>query len=216
MALPIDLVVFDLDGTLVDSLPDIAAAANHALGRLGLPERPLEVHRRLIGQGEKKFIRRLLGEEHQHLFDQALKYYLEYYLGHAGSRATVYPGVKETLPRLRSLPLAVLSNKRTDLCVEVLKAMGLAEFFRAIRGGDSYGALKPSGDGLLALIRELGGEPAKTLMVGDKPEDVLTGREAGARTAALTYGYSDPETLKAAGPDYLLDSFPQVAELLGR
>jgi phosphoglycolate phosphatase len=212
----INLIVFDLDGTLVDSLPDLATAANHALQRLGLPAQPLEAHRRMIGAGEKNFVRRFLGPDHQDLFDDALRHYLEYYAAHLGDHSRVYSGVMETLARLVPINMAVLSNKREDLSRGVVEIMGLADFFQMVRGGDSYGVLKPSPEGLSALIRELGGDPARTLMVGDKPEDVLTGRGAGARTAALTYGYGEVAAITSSQPDNLLSAFPQVAELVGR
>lgn len=215
MTLAIDLIVFDLDGTLVDSLPDLAAAANFALRHLGLPERPLEEHRRMIGHGEANYVRRFLGPDHQELFDQALGLYLQYYSRHLGERCQVYPGVAETLARLLPRKMAVLSNKREDLTRRVLQVMGLERFFVQVRGGDSYGVLKPDPSGLQALMRELGAEPGRTLMVGDKPEDVLTGRGAGSFTAALICGYSEPEVLGAAAPDYLLESFSRLAELPG-
>jgi phosphoglycolate phosphatase len=211
----INLVVFDLDGTLVDSLPDLAVAANHALRRLGLPEYPLEVHQKMIGGGEKNYVRRLLGDEYQHLFPQALELYLEHYSRHLGDRTRVYPGVAETLARLSSMKMTVLSNKREDLCRGVVQNMGLAGFFQAVRGGDSYGVLKPSPEGLGALIRELEEDPTRALMVGDKPEDILTGRGAGVYTAAVTYGYGDLSAINAAQPDNLLTTFSQVADLLG-
>lgn len=211
----IHLIVFDLDGTLVDSLPDLAVAANHALRQLGLPEHPPADHQKMIGRGEKNYVRRFLGPDHQHLFDQALALYLEHYSRHLGDRTRVYPGVSETLPRLSSLKMAVLSNKRADLCQRVVQVMGLAGFFQAVRGGDSYGVLKPSPQGLDALVRELGAEPTRTLMVGDKPEDIQTGRGAGVNTIAVTYGYGDVAKLTAARPDNLLDSFSQLADLLG-
>lgn len=211
----IDLLVFDLDGTLVDSLPDLAVAANHALRQLGLPEQPPAEHQKMIGGGEKNYVRRFLGPDHQHLFDQALDLYLQHYSRHLGDWSRVYPGVRETLSRLASLKMAVLSNKRQDLCQRVLQVMGLADFFQAVRGGDSYGVLKPSPEGLAALIRELEGEPTRTLMVGDKPEDIQTGRGAGVNTAAVTYGYGDLSKLAASQPDHLLNAFSQVADLLG-
>lgn len=209
----IDLIVFDLDGTLVDSLPDLAAAANSALRRLGLPEQPLMAHQKMIGAGEKNYVRRFLGPEHQDLYDQALALYLEHYSRHLGDQSRVYEGVTETLARLATFKKAVLSNKREDLSRKVVAVMGLAGFFQVVRGGDSYGVLKPSPEGLSALIRELAEDPARTLMVGDKPEDVLTGRGAGARTAALTCGYGDPEALAASAPDFVLNSFSRLAEL---
>jgi phosphoglycolate phosphatase len=215
MVQAIDLIVFDLDGTLVDSVPDLAAAANHALRRLGLPEQSAEAHKKMIGAGEKNYVMRFLGPDHQDLFDQALALYLEYYSQHLGDQTRVYPGVKETLTRLSAWKKAVLSNKREDLSRQVVEVMGLAGFFQAVRGGNSYGVLKPSGEGLSALIKELGSDPARTFMVGDKPEDVLTGRGAGTRTVALTCGYSDPEALTAAAPEFMLDHFSELAKLFG-
>jgi phosphoglycolate phosphatase len=211
----IDLIVFDLDGTLVDSMPDVAAAANRALRRLGLPEHPLEAHKKMIGGGEKAYVRRFLGPEHQDLFDQALDLYLGHYSHHLGDQSRVYPGVKETLGRLASYKKAVLSNKREDFSRQVVEVMGLAGFFEAVRGGNSYGVLKPSSEGLTALINELGNDPARTFMVGDKPEDVLTGLGAGTKTVALTSGYGDPEALAGAAPDFTLSSFTQLTDLFG-
>jgi phosphoglycolate phosphatase len=214
MTRSIDLVVFDLDGTLVDSLPDLAAAANAALRRLGLPQHPIEAHRRMIGGGEKTYVQRFLGPDHTHFFDQALTFYLQHYTRHLGDQTRQYPGVSATLSRLSPLRMAVLSNKREDLSRRVLEVTGLIGFFQAVRGGDSYGVLKPSPEGLSALIGELGGEPARTLMVGDKPEDILAGRHSGVQTAAVSYGYGDLEAIVAANPNNLLDAFSQLEDLL--
>ncbi len=211
----IDLIVFDLDGTLVDSVPDLAAAANHALYRLGLPEHSMEAHKKMVGAGEKNFVRRFLGPDHQDLFDQALVLYLEQYSRHLGDQTRVYSGVKETLTRLANYKKAVLSNKREDLARQVVEVMGLAGFFEVVRGGDSFGVLKPSPEGLSALIKELDSDPVRTFMVGDKPEDVMTGQGAGAHTVALTCGYSDQEALAAARPEFTLNSFSKLTNLFG-
>jgi phosphoglycolate phosphatase len=211
----IDLIVFDLDGTLVDSVPDLATAANHALRRLGLPEQTLEAHKKMIGAGEKNYVRRFLGPDHQDLFNQALALYLEYYSQHLGVQTRVYPGVTETLTRLTFCKKAVLSNKREDLSRQVAEVMGLAGFFQVVRGGNSYGVLKPSGEGLSALIKELTSDPARTFMVGDKPEDVQAGKGAGTHTVALTCGYSNPEALDAVRPEVILDSFSRLVDLFG-
>jgi phosphoglycolate phosphatase len=169
----------------------------------------------MIGAGEKNFVRRFLGPDHQDLYDQALALYLEHYSQHLGDQTRVYPGVMETLTRLAPVKKAVLSNKREDLAQQVIEVMGLSGFFLVVRGGDSFGVLKPSGEGLSALINELGGDHARTFMVGDKPEDILAGRGAEARTVALTCGYSDIETLATARPDFTVDSFSQLTDLFG-
>jgi phosphoglycolate phosphatase len=214
--IPADLIVFDLDGTLVDSLADLAAAANHACRALGLPEHPAAAIQQMIGGGEKTFVRRFIGEEHQDLFEEALGLYLSHYAAHCGDHTRPYPGVKETLATLAAAKrLAVLSNKMERLSRRVVQLMGLAPFFAAVKGGDSYGALKPAPAGLAALIKELGAYPEYTLMVGDKPADILTGRSAGARTLAVTYGYSDAASLQAAGPEAMIGAFPQIQDVLG-
>jgi phosphoglycolate phosphatase len=211
----VDLIVFDLDGTLADSLPDLAAAANYACRRLGLPEHAQQEMGKMIGGGEANFVRRFLGPEHQDRFAEALELYISRYEEHSGDATRLYPGVPETLARLAGRRLAVLSNKMERLCRRVLAAMGIAHFFAAIKGGDSYGALKPSPLPLLSLAREVGVEPSRVLMVGDKPADVLTGREAGARTVAVTYGYGELEALTAAGPDAVLPGLTELPQYLG-
>lgn len=210
----VDLIVFDLDGTLADSLPDLTNAANYALRRLGLSEHPPEAVRGMIGGGERKFMERLVGPEHQARAEDCLGFYLDYYTRHCGDLTRLYPGVPETLERLAGKKLAVLSNKLQRLTAEVLKVMGIADFFKARRGGGTGLPLKPAAEPLRALIRDLQAEPGRTLMVGDKPADVATGRGAGAFTAVVTYGYGDLESLRAAGPDFLLAHFDQLPDIV--
>ncbi|MBM4293492.1 MAG: HAD-IA family hydrolase [Deltaproteobacteria bacterium] len=211
----IDLIVFDLDGTLADSLPDIADAASYACRQLGLPEHPPEAVRDMIGGGERAFARRFLGSEDPRLLGRGLALYLEHYFQHCGDRTRLYPGVKETLPRLADKKLAVLSNKRHSLTELVLQVMGIREFFAALRGAGEL-PLKPDPAALLAVIRELGAKPARTLMVGDKPADVLAGKAAGTLTAAVTYGYGDPEALIATGPDVIVSHFAELADIVAQ
>ncbi len=214
MKIKADLIVFDLDGTLADSLPDLTDAANYACRSLGLPEHSPQEIQQMIGGGEKTFVRRFLGEENQGHFDRAFNLYLEYYSRHCGDKTRLYDGVKETLANLTGKRLAVLSNKMERLSRLLLEALGLASFFEAIRGGDSYDALKPSPQGLASLIQELGGQPQQSLMVGDKPADILTGRGAGAHTLAVTYGYGAIEDLQAAAPEVLISSFPELLDFI--
>jgi phosphoglycolate phosphatase len=210
----LDLIVFDLDGTLADTLPDLTAAANFACRRLGLPEQPPEAIRRMIGGGERKLIERLVGPSHQDRVDACLELYLDHYTRHNGELSRLYPGVAETLGRVSGNKLAVLSNKLQRLTQQTLEALDIAKFFTAIRGGGAGLPLKPAPDHLLALITDLSVGPSRTLMVGDKPADILAGREAGARTAAVTYGYGDLDSLTAASPDFLLQRLAQLPDLL--
>lgn len=210
----VDLIVFDLDGTLVDSLPDLTNAANFACRSLGLPEHSHQEIQGMIGGGERKFVARFLGPGNEGYAEEALKFYLDYYHHHMGDLTRLYPGVQETLEELAGKKLAVLSNKLQSLTEQVLRVMGILPIFLAVRGGGRELALKPSPEPLLALIRDLRADPGRTLMVGDKPADILTGRGAGALTAAVTYGYGDLASIRAAAPDLLMDQFSQLTTLL--
>jgi phosphoglycolate phosphatase len=210
----VDLIVFDLDGTLADTLPDLTAAANFACRRLGLPEHPPEAIRRMIGGGERKLIERLVGPAHQDRVAECLELYLDYYTRHNGELTRVYAGVPETLAIVAGKKLAVLSNKLQRLTRQTLEAMDIARFFAAIRGGGATLPLKPAPDHLLALTADLGVSHARTLMVGDKIADIQAGRAAGAFTAAVTYGYGDLDSLTAASPDFLLARFAQLPDIL--
>ena len=209
-----DLIVFDLDGTLADTLPDLVAAANFACRRLGLPEHPSKAIRGMIGGGELKLIERLLGPAHQDRVEECLELYLDHYTRHNGELTQLYPGVAATLARLAGKKLAVLSNKLQRLTRQTLEAIDIARYFAAIRGGGAGLPLKPAPDPLLALTADLGVEPSRTLMVGDKTADIHAGRGAGTFTAAVTYGYGDLDSLTAASPDYLLQRFPQLPDIL--
>lgn len=209
-----DLIVFDLDGTLADSLPDLAVAANYTCRRLGLPERQPAAIAGMIGGGERKFMERLAGPDHQDLVDDCLAIYLDYYSRHSADLTRLYPGVQETLEKLAGKKLAVLSNKLQRLTEQVLETLGVAHFFKARRGGGAGLPLKPSPEPLTALMRDLGAEPGRTLMVGDKPADISTGRGAGARVVVVTYGYGDLESLQAAAPDFLLARFDQLVDIV--
>jgi phosphoglycolate phosphatase len=210
----VDLIVFDLDGTLADTLPDLTAAANFALGRLGLPGHSPGAVRGMIGGGERKLMERLLGPAHQDRVEECLELYLDHYTRHNGELTRVYPGVPETLGLVSGKRLAVLSNKLQRLTQQALEAVDLARFFTAIRGGGEGLPLKPAPDALVALAADLGVGPSRSLMVGDKIADIKTGREAGAFTAAVTYGYGDLDGLRAASPDFLLGRFAQLPDIL--
>lgn len=210
----VDLVVFDLDGTLADTLPDITAAANFACRRLGLPEHSPEAVRGMIGGGERKLIERLVGPGRQDRVEECRGLYLDHYSRHNGELTRLYPGVRETLALLPGKKLAVLSNKLQRLTRQTLEATGIAGLFAAIRGGGEGLPLKPEPAALLSLTAEMGVVPSRSLMVGDKIADIRAGQEAGAFTAAVTYGYGDLEALRAASPDFLLAQFSQVPDIL--
>ncbi len=208
---PFRLVVFDLDGTLVDTLSDIAGAVNRMLRDLSLPPRPEAEVRSLIGHGVERLIGRIVGAERGPLFDRALGLFLDYRAESGARHCRLYPGVRETLHRLGGIKLAVVSNGRQALVDLVLKACGISVYFQSALGGDSVAGRKPSPCPLLRMARELKTAPAATLMVGDMIVDVETGRAAGIKTCAVTYGFGERDALAAAGADWLID---RIADLL--
>jgi phosphoglycolate phosphatase len=211
----VDFIVFDLDGTLANSLADLTNAANYCGDHLGLPAYDPEAVKGMIGGGERKFIERVVGEGNEDRIDECLGLYLEYYSRHCGDLTRPYPGVKETLEQLsRNKKLAVLTNKRQSLAQCVVEVMGLRRFFAVIRGGGEDLPLKPSPEPLKAVLQDLGAEPARSLMVGDKPADIGAARGAGTYVAAVTYGYGELTDLIAAGPDFIINQISQLLNVI--
>jgi phosphoglycolate phosphatase len=215
--LPVRLVVFDLDGTLVDSVADIASAANRMLARVAphgalLPLPPI---RSFVGDGARELVARVLARaEVEAPVDEALGLFLEAYRSGLLESTRPYPGVVEGLDALRDRPLAVLTNKPGDMSREILAGLGLADrFFRIYGGGDVPGR-KPDPTGLRLILDEVGVPPGEALLVGDSPVDVRTGRNAGTRVAGVTYGLA-PEGFAAEPPDVLVGSLADLAVRMG-
>ncbi len=213
--LPIEsirLLVFDLDGTLIDSRTDLANAVNAMLRQFGRPAQPEPVIATYVGDGVGMLVRRALGDPADEDFlQQALTCFLDYYREHKLDHTYVYDGVKESLEALRTLPdgtprkMAVLSNKPVGPSVAICEALGLSPYFFRVVGGNSFSTKKPDPEGLNALIREAGVTPEETLMVGDSDVDVLTARNAGAWVIGCQFGMA-PHSLQPAGPDALVDT----------
>ena len=203
------LLVLDLDGTLVDSSRDIAAALDAALQRLvpGTAPIPLERVLDFVGEGARLLIERSL--EHASLalpVDEVLAVYLDCYRERLLDTTRLYPGMAEALAALGPAgpALAVLTNKPGDLSRTILEGLGVADRFARILGAGDVPARKPDPAGLLALLEELGIPAAEAWMVGDSATDVHTGRAAGVRVAGVAWGFH-PAGLRAAGPDRILD-----------
>lgn len=209
------LVVFDLDGTLIDSRVDLANSVNATLQHLGRPALPDAVIATYIGDGVSMLVRRALGDPEGDIHDEeyvdaAVTYFLDYYREHKLDFTYVYEGVIEALDEIRlELPgaaIAVLTNKPVRPSRDICAHFGLDRFFFQNYGGNSFHTKKPDPTGLLALMAEAGGVPAeKTVMVGDSAVDVLTAKNCGARSVGCLFGLA-PHTLEAAGPDAMVTS----------
>jgi phosphoglycolate phosphatase len=201
------LLVFDLDGTLIDSGADLCASVNAMLRNFGRLELPQNVIATYIGDGAARLVSRSLGEPDDPAFlDSALTYFLDYYRVHKLDQTYVYPGVFAALDSLRlERSMAVLTNKPIGPSVAICEALGLSPYFFRIYGGNSFPTKKPDPEGLLALMKEAGVTAQETLMVGDSDVDILTARNAGVWSIGCSYGLS-PHTLETVPPDYLVDS----------
>lgn len=207
-------IIFDLDGTLIDSKQDLIHSVNAMLRELGRSELAAETISGYIGHGAPQLVAKALGEnrtegERQH----ALKFFLEYYETHKMDTTCPYPGVPETLEQLASAPMAVLTNKPVRISVRILEAMGLAKYFRAIYGGNSFETKKPDPLGAKTILKELGVKGDEALMVGDSEVDVRTARNAGTWAAAVNYGFGvhDRGTYPA---DVYLERFEELNDLI--
>jgi len=212
------LVVFDLDGTLVDSSRDLAAATNAAIATLapGAAPLPTEVVRSFIGDGAALLVSRSLAGAGVDLpVERVLPVFLDCYRQRLLDTTRLYPGVLEALDRLRDRTLAVLTNKPGDLSRSILSGLGVGDRFARVWGGGDFPGRKPDPAGLRLLIDELGATPPQTLLVGDSAVDVRTGRAAGVRTVGVTYGLS-PQSLTEEPPDHLIDDLRELAGLLDR
>lgn len=215
------LLVFDLDGTLIDSKDDLVASVNAALRYLGRPELPGEVIAGFVGNGAPMLLQRALrataGDDariaESELTD-GLGQLLHYYDTHKLDRTRLYPGVAELLPRLaEKFALTVLTNKPVRPAREILDGLGVAGRFQAIYGGNSFSAKKPDPVGFNAILAEQTTAPDAALMVGDSDVDVQTGRNAGAWTCGVTYGFS-PNAFASAAPDWEVEAFGRLASLM--
>ena len=198
----IRLIVFDLDGTLIDSRKDLCTSVNAALVQFSRQPLPEEIIASYIGDGAGMLIRRALGDPSDaSLVDRALSAFLDYYREHKLDHTTVYEGVFSSLDRLRQgRSMAVLTNKPVGASEQICAGLGLSRYFFSIYGGNSFSTRKPDPEGLRTLMAEAGVSPEETVMVGDSDVDILTAQRAGAWSIGCRYGLS-PHTVETIPPD---------------
>ena len=216
----IELVIFDLDGTLIDSRLDLVHSVNAALRHIARPELPEDVIAGYVGDGAPVLIQRALGGEEvsEKVVREGLEYFLSYYREHKLDHTTVYPGIAEGLAAIQNsgngVPrkLAVLSNKPVNPSRAIVEALGLGRFFSQVYGGNSFASKKPDPEGARKLLDEYGVAAERAAIVGDSHVDILTGQNAGMYTVGVTYGFA-PHTLEEEPPDVLVDSPGELAEV---
>jgi phosphoglycolate phosphatase len=209
---PLSLLIFDLDGTLVDTLDDIKASVNHTLVRLGRNPVSRDTVRQFVGDGIEALMARSLGGSTDRL-PEAVSLYKEHHRRNLVVRSTVYPAVREALEHFRALPLAIISNKTTEFVVPLIERLGIAPYFKMVIGADCGLPLKPAPDAVQHIMAEFRAPKERTAIVGDGTTDVRAGKAAGIITCSVTYGFRSEEELRKAGPDYVLHSPAELKAL---
>ncbi|MGH7404958.1 MAG: HAD family hydrolase [Candidatus Methylomirabilales bacterium] len=206
----VDLVIFDLDGTLADTRADLTAAVNHTLKKLALPPLSMEQVCRYVGDGLETLLSRALGLQHGDLVDNAVRLFRDYYGLHLLDRTRLYPGVRETLEHFRGKRKAIVTNKPLAFSERILAGLEIESHFEVVLGGDSTVQRKPHPEPALKVLTLTGVDPRLAAMVGDSPADIEMARQAGLYSVGVTYGLRSAEEVRAAGPDLLLESLPEL------
>ena len=208
-------LIFDLDGTLIDSKRDLIHSVNAMLRELGRTELAEETISGYIGHGAPQLIGRALGENTtEEERQRALQFFLGYYEVHKMDTTCAYSGVPEALEKLAALPMAVLTNKPARISVRILDALGLSKYFRVIYGGNSFETKKPDPLGANTILGEFGAAPGEAILIGDSEVDVQTARNAGMLAAAVNYGFGVHDRV-AHPADIYLDRLSELIPLLG-
>ena len=209
-----NLFLFDLDGTLVSSGGDISAATNRVLVEKGLSPLPEERVIGFVGDGIEEMLRRSFAVHGEELPEDGLSIFRDYYFDHCVDATRPYPGVEEVLDRLSGAKKAIVSNKPQLFTEKIADRLGLSRRFDYVFGADGLGARKPSPEPLLAVMEMAGAGKEETVIVGDGRNDVLAGKAAGVATVAVSYGLTDPVLLVELEPDYLIDDFREILEII--
>jgi phosphoglycolate phosphatase len=208
------LLIFDLDGTLIDSKLDLANSVNATLEHMGRAPLPHETIYRYVGDGAAMLVKRALGGEvSDQEADRGLAYFLSYYRLHMLDHTVMYPGVRDGLELLKGRSMAILTNKPVRFSRDILAGLGIAPYFHTVYGGNSFDKKKPDPVGVRALLRALPAGPAEAMMVGDSRVDVQTARNSGIWACGVSYGLG-ADGFREDPPDVMVDSLVDLQSYL--
>lgn len=209
----VDAIIFDLDGTLVDSKENIVNSVNFTLDKLGLRSKPFDEIVRLIGTGVNSLIRQSIGEKNRNLFDKGISIFENHYKKHGADKDKLFPCVEDILKHYKNKALFVVTNRKKNMAQITLNSLGIDKYFKDVIGGDDEYCLKPSACPLDKALVDLA-DRKRIIIVGDMDLDVLTGKEAGILTCAVTYGIGRMEDILKARPDYIVDALLELKEIV--
>jgi phosphoglycolate phosphatase len=210
------LIIFDLDGTLVDSKKDIAQATNHTLKTLGRSPLKEEVIYQFVGEGVRRLLQQCLGDGNQQLIEEAWQIFGSYYSLHLLDNTVLFPQVKETLESLWFLDKIIISNKPDRFCFPILEGLSIISYFKMVLGGDSLSHRKPDPSSIHSIMEAFGLNNKQLMMVGDSGIDLEYGKRAGIFTCGVTYGFRSKDELIEKRPDFLIDRFEELKFILKR
>jgi phosphoglycolate phosphatase len=208
----VDLLIFDLDGTLIESKWDIAESVNFTLAELGLPRRPTEEIFGYVGDGVKKLLRLAVGEDNQARFDEALRVFRGHYLDHCLDRTTFFPGIELMLRHFAHKQKAIATNKSIDYTRVIMNGLGPHHFVYMVGGDNGFG-LKPEPGMLLHIVEQLHVPKERAVLVGDSTNDINGGHNAGLRVCAVGYGMGNREKMAACQPDWFIERPEELMEI---
>lgn len=209
-----ELILWDLDGTLVDSSADLVRATNEAMRTLGYPDVDKEHFARMVGNGVRYLVSAALPEEARgRERERAIEVFMEYYRAHIADETRYFEGIPELLADL-PVSHAIVSNKREDLCSALVRALDSQDWFQEIVGGDTFLNRKPHPQPVLEMVNRFSADPSRTVMIGDSILDVESGLKAGVKTIGVTWGFGDPLEKSEVKPDYVFRKVSEMADFL--
>ena len=200
------LLIFDLDGTLIDSKRDIAKSVNLTFRDLGLPEKPNETIYGYVGNGVRKLILDAVESTDAHLIDRALEIFRGHYLEHLIDETRLYPGISEVLEHYRRKKMALVTNKPQVYAEKIMAGLGADKPFDLIIGSEPGTNLKPHPEMILKVLASLDTPPSDAVMIGDSLNDIHAARSAGVRSCSVAYGFGDADDLRSARPDFFAET----------
>lgn len=208
-----ELIIFDLDGTLIDSSKDIAWAVNKTLRQMGFEELSYQAIKERIGWGVKMLLEKALPNEKHNLVKEAREIFMGYYSGHLLVKTKLYPNVADVLRHFKNKKLAVATNKPLNLTQKILDGLNISDYFKKVVGGDDVQNKKPAPEAIEIILRELNALPKETVFVGDSMIDIEAGKKAEVITIGAAYGFRGRQELKEAGADVIIEDIKELISL---